>query len=62
MPSCLVLMFVSFPFILRVKDTDAYPQIVFSTIIATVIITTIGLAKAGKNPPQGITDDKINTQ
>ncbi len=40
------------PLTLGVKNADAYPQIVFVVIISTVIITTIGLAKARKHQPQ----------
>ena len=50
------------PLTLGVKNADVYPQIVFVIIIATVLITTIGLAKARKHLPQGVTDDKINNQ
>ena len=48
------------PLTLGVPNADAYPQIVFVIILSTVIITTIGLAKARKSQPQGLTDDKIN--
>lgn len=47
------------PLTLGVNNADAYPQIVFVIIISTVIITTMGLAKARKTQPQGLTDDKI---
>lgn len=39
------------PLTLGFKNADAYPQIVFVIIISTVIVTTIGLAKARKNQP-----------
>lgn len=48
------------PLTLGVKNADAYPQIVFVIIIATVIITTIGLAKTRKNQPQVHTDKNNN--
>ncbi|MGI0073435.1 MAG: hypothetical protein ACREA3_06460 [Nitrosotalea sp.] len=48
------------PLTLGVSNADAYPQIAFVIIISTVIITTIGLAKARKNQPEGLTDDKIS--
>lgn len=44
------------PLSLGVNNAGAYPQIVFVVIIVSVIITTIGVARAGKNPPQGITE------
>lgn len=50
------------PLSLGVNNAGAYPQIVFVVIIVSVIITTIGVARAGKNQPQGITDEKINNQ
>lgn len=50
------------PLTLGVKNAYVYPQIVFVIIIATVIITTIGLAKARKSIQKDVSDDKINTQ
>ncbi|MDE1830445.1 MAG: cation:proton antiporter [Thaumarchaeota archaeon] len=50
------------PLTLRLNNADAYPQIVFVIIISTVIITTIGLAKAKKNQTGSMADDKIKNQ
>lgn len=50
------------PLTLGVNNADAYPQIVFVIIISTVIITTIGLAKARKSQPQESMDDRINNR
>jgi Na+:H+ antiporter len=47
------------PLTLGVQNADAYPQIIFVIIISTVIITTIGLAKARKHQPQ---DSEIKKQ
>lgn len=41
----------TFPITLGLPNGDAYPQIVFFVIIASVIITTIGLGRAKKIPP-----------
>lgn len=46
------------PLTLGISNADAYPQIVFVVIISSVIITTIGLAKARKNQPADIVDNK----
>jgi len=41
----------TFPITLGLPNGDAYPQIVFFVIMASVIITTIGLGTAKKIPP-----------
>ena len=41
----------TFPITLGLPNGDAYPQIVFFVIMASVIITTIGLGRAKKIPP-----------
>ena len=41
----------TFPLTLGLPNAEAYPQIVFFIIMASVIITTIGLGRAKKIPP-----------
>jgi len=41
----------TFPLTMNIPNAAAYPQIVFAIIMASVIITTIGLGKAKKIPP-----------
>lgn len=41
----------TFPLTLSLPNAEAYPEIVFFIILASVIITTIGLGKAKKIPP-----------
>jgi len=41
----------TFPLTLGLPNAEAYPQIVFFIIMASMIITTIGLGKAKKIPP-----------
>ena len=41
----------TFPLTLGLRNGEAYPQIVFFIIMASVIITTIGLGKAKNIPP-----------
>lgn len=41
----------TFPITFGLPNAEAYPQIVFFVIMATVIITTIGLGRAKKIPP-----------
>lgn len=41
----------TFPITLGLPNASIYPQIVFSIIMASVIITTIGLGSAKKIPP-----------
>jgi cell volume regulation protein A len=50
------------PLSLGVNNASAYPQIVFVIIIVSVIITTIGVARAGKNQPERITDEQIDNK
>ncbi len=41
----------TFPLTMELPNAEAYPQIVFSIIMASVIITTVGLGSAKKIPP-----------
>ena len=41
----------TFPLTMGLPNASAYPQIVFAVIMASVIITTIGLGGAKKIPP-----------
>jgi len=41
----------TFPITLGLPNAEAYPEIVFFIILASVIITTIGLGRAKKIPP-----------
>jgi len=42
------------PLTLGLRNAEAYPQLVFVIILSTVIITTIGLAKAAKEQPKDL--------
>ena len=41
----------TFPLTMGLPHAEAYPQIVFTIIMASVIITTLGLGGAKKIPP-----------
>ena len=41
----------TFPLTMGLPNAEAYPQIVFTIIMASVIITTLGLGGAKKIPP-----------
>jgi len=41
----------TFPLTLGLPNAEVYPQIVFVIILASVIITTIGLGRSKKIPP-----------
>ena len=50
------------PLTLNVSNAEAYPQIVFVIIISTVIITTVGLARAKKHQPEWPGDEKVEAK
>ncbi|HSA76477.1 MAG TPA: peptidase, partial [Nitrosarchaeum sp.] len=52
----------TFPLTMGLPNAETYPQIVFSIIMASVIITTIGLGSAKKIPPPEPTSGGYITQ